>query len=52
MNKMIISKSKILSMERASRRNEEILVGIIPTNKVHKSLKTYTRKAKHKQKYD
>jgi hypothetical protein len=50
-NKFTITKEQILTMERASRRLAEIEVGFIPTHKVHKSVKTYTRKTKHKVKY-
>jgi hypothetical protein len=47
-----ISREQILKMERAARRQEEIdarpLGGFTATHKVHKSAKSYTRKAKHK----
>lgn len=51
MENIRINKMQILKMERAARRKSEIELGFIPTHKVHKSDKTYTRKAKHKVKY-
>jgi hypothetical protein len=50
-NKFTITKEQIMTMERASRRLAEIESGFIPTHKVHKSAKAYTRKDKHKIKY-
>ena len=47
-----IPKEQVLKMERASRRNTEIELGMrVSTNRVHKSVKSYTRKTKHKVKY-
>jgi hypothetical protein len=47
-----ITKNDILKMERAGRRSAEIeagLYGSFTKNVVHKSVKTYTRKDKHKK---
>ena len=47
-----ITQNDILKMERAGRRTAEIedgLYGAFNKNKVHKSVKTYTRKDKHKK---
>lgn len=46
-NRFKITKEQIYKMERAARRESEIEIGIIPTHKVHKSKKLYSRKSKH-----
>jgi len=50
-NTFTITKEQLHIMEKAARREAEIAVGFIPTHKVHKSAKAYTRKDKHKQKF-
>jgi hypothetical protein len=52
MKKYTITKDDFLKMERAGRRSAEIeagLYGSFTKNVVHKSVKTYTRKDKHKK---
>jgi hypothetical protein len=49
-NRFTISKELIMKMERKASREIEISLGFVPTHKVHKSKKTYTRKDKHKNK--
>lgn len=54
MKKLTITKNDIIKMEKAARRNAEIeagLYGAFTKNKVHKSVKTYTRKDKHKKSF-
>lgn len=51
-NKFKISKEQILKMERASRRREEIELGFIPTHKVHKNKKAYSRKENKRINFD
>ena len=49
-----INQNDILKMERAGRRSAEIeagLYGSFTKNVVHKSVKTYTRKDKHKKSF-
>jgi hypothetical protein len=49
-----ITKSQILKMERASRRESVIesgMYGSFTKNVVHKSKKSYTRKEKHSKSY-
>jgi hypothetical protein len=44
-----IPQEKIIKMNKASARRAEIELGLRrPVSKVHKSVKDYTRKAKHK----
>ncbi len=44
-----ITKEAILNMERKVRRDVEIEEGLrFNSNRVHKSVKTYTRKKKHR----
>jgi hypothetical protein len=48
-----IPKDKLVKIERASRRNIEIEMGMrISMNRVHKSIKTYSRKNKHTINYE
>lgn len=52
MKAMKITKDDILKMSKAASRQAEIELGMRrPTSKVHKSLKDYTRKPKHKVAY-
>ena len=50
-NKFTIGKDQLFKMEKDARREAEIEIGFIPTHKVHKSEKVYSRKIKHKGNY-
>ena len=49
-----ISKDTLRNIEKTAHRKAIVEAGIyaIPTHKVHKSVKTYSRKTKHKNNYE
>jgi len=51
--KLKISAEQIYNMERTARRQADIECGVpFFKHKAHKSLKDYTRKPKHKKRFD